>query len=60
MKTKFKLFDNLVSIWEPDKVGTVIRIDEKRWNEPVYTILYPDGNMYAGYAGSFRKVNKDA
>ena len=58
METKFKMLDDVISIWEPNIVGTIVKIDTKHFNEPVYTILYEDGNMYAGYAENFRKANK--
>ena len=52
----FRKGERVVSIWEPNKIGKVIRISTYYGTEPVYTIRYKDGNEYAGYAGSFRRV----
>lgn len=53
---KFNIGDEVVSIWEPDKVGTVKSIDTVSHPEPKYTVVYPDGNEYANYGACFKLV----
>lgn len=53
---KFNIGDEVASIWEPDKVGTVKSIDTVSRPEPKYTVVYPDGNEYANYGACFKLV----
>lgn len=57
---KFNIGDEVVSIWEPDKVGTIKSIDTMSYPEPKYTVVYPDGDEYANYGACFKLiVSKD-
>lgn len=53
---KFNIGDEVVSIWEPDKVGTIKSIDTMSHPEPKYTIVYPNGDEYANYGACFKLV----
>lgn len=53
---KFNIGDEVVSIWESDKVGTIKAIDTMSYPEPKYTVVYPDGNEYANYGACFKLV----
>lgn len=53
---KFNIGDEVVSIWEPDKIGVVKSIDTMSYPEPKYTVVYPDGNEYANYGACFELV----
>ena len=57
MEFKFNIGDKIISIYEPNKIGIVVNIQTSYYPEPVYTIMYEDGNEYANYADSFRKVD---
>lgn len=53
---EFNIGDRVVSIWEPNKIGTVKSINTLFYSKPVYTIQYEDGNEYANYGAVFKKV----
>lgn len=53
---EFNIGDRVVSIWEPNKIGTVKSINTLFYSSPVYTIQYEDGNEYANYGTVFKKV----
>lgn len=53
---EFNIGDRVVSIWEPNKIGTVKSINTLFYSSPVYTIQYEDGNEYANYGAVFKKV----
>lgn len=53
---EFNIGDRVVSIWEPNKIGTVKSINTLFYSKPVYTIQYEDGNEYANYGAMFKKV----
>lgn len=53
---EFNIGDRVVSIWEPNKIGTVKSINTLFYSSPVYTIQYEDGNEYANYGMVFKKV----
>lgn len=52
----FNIGDKVTSIWEPHKMATIKSIDPMTQPEPVYTVLYEDGNEYSNYAAVFKKV----
>lgn len=53
---KFNIGNKVISIWEPDKIGTIKSIDTMSHPEPKYTVVYPDGNEYANYGACFKLV----
>ena len=52
----FNVGDKVTSVWEPNKIGVVKSISTIMQPEPVYTILYEDGNEYANYVSVFKKI----
>lgn len=51
---KFDIGDKVFSIYEPDKILTVISIDAIQYPYPVYTVEFEDGNKYANYGNIFK------
>ena len=51
---KFDIGDKVFSIYEPDKILTVISIDTIQYPYPVYTVEFEDGNKYANYGNMFK------
>lgn len=49
----FNIGDKVYSLFEPDKIANVIKIDDVRYNPPVYTVKFEDGNEYANYGSAF-------
>ena len=49
----FNIGDRVYSLFEPDKIATVIKIDDVCYNPPVYTVKFEDGNEYANYGSAF-------
>ena len=56
MELEFHIGDKLVSIWEPNKIGTVVNIKKGFYDKPVYTVMYDDYNEYCNYAMAFKKA----
>lgn len=51
---EFNIGDKVFSIYEPDKILTVISIDTIQYPYPVYTVEFEDGNKYANYGNKFK------
>lgn len=51
---KFDIGDKVFSIYEPNKILTVISIDTIQYPYPVYTVEFEDGNKYANYGNIFK------
>ena len=51
---KFDIGDKVFSIYEPDKILTVISIDTIQYPYPVYTVEFEDGNKCANYGNVFK------
>ena len=51
---KFNIGDRVFSIYEPDKILTVISIDTIQHPYPVYTVEFENGNKYANYGNVFK------
>lgn len=51
---KFNIGDKVFSIYEPNKILTVISIDTIQYPYPVYTVEFEDGNIYANYGNIFK------
>lgn len=51
---KFNIGDKVYSIYEPDKILTVISIDTIQYPYPVYTVEFENGNKYANYGNVFK------
>ena len=56
---KFDVGDKVISIYEPDKILTVISIDTIQYPYPVYTVEFEDGNKYANYGNVFKPAIKE-
>ena len=50
----FNIGDKVFSIYEPDKILTVISIDTIQYPYSVYTVEFEDGNKYANYGNVFK------
>ena len=51
---KFNIGDKVFSIYEPDKILTVVSIDTIQYAYPVYTVEFEGGNKYANYGNVFK------
>lgn len=53
---KFNIGDKVTSVWEPNKIGVIESINTLFYSSPLYTVCYEDGNKYANYEETFKKV----
>ena len=50
----FNIGDKVYSLWEPEKVGYVIKIDTVSYPQPMITVRDENGNEYANYIQVFK------